>query len=110
MQVLFWQKVPSGQGTPFLAHGAFKPLHSLAVQDDISVETDMGPMNPSEQNPLEHFWPIGQWLFARQGSLADPPLDFLYTFGPLERFNTTSKTSVSVRNIPKRVERLISSN
>jgi len=74
MHASFWQKVPSGQGTPFLVHGAFRPLHSLAVQEDISVEGITGELNPSEQNPSEHFWPIGQWLFARQGNFADAPL------------------------------------
>jgi hypothetical protein len=48
-------------------------LHSFELQEDISVEEAIGDINPSEQNPAEHSWPIGQWLFARQGSLAEPP-------------------------------------
>lgn len=30
-------------------------------------------MNPSLQNPPEHFWPLGQTLLAIQGSLAEAP-------------------------------------
>jgi len=70
----FWQKVPSGQGVSFLEHVVLTPLlHSFELQEDISVEEAIGAMKPSEQNPEEHSWPIGQWLFARQGNLAEPP-------------------------------------
>ena len=71
----FWQNVPSPQGVAERAQGALMPPHSLAEHEDISDEGSMGPTNPSEQNPLEHFKPIGHCLFARQGSLAvEPPL------------------------------------
>jgi hypothetical protein len=32
-----------------------------------------GETNPSEQNPLEQACPMGQWLLARHGNLAEPP-------------------------------------
>jgi len=28
---------------------------------------------PSEQNPEEQTWPIGQWFVSKQGNLADAP-------------------------------------
>jgi len=72
--LLFWQNMPSPQGVAERAQGALMPPHSLAEHDDISEEGSMGPTNPSEQNPFEHFKPIGHCLFARQGSLAlEPP-------------------------------------
>ena len=50
------------------------PWHSLAPQDDISVERDItGAIKPSEQKPPLHFCPTGHVLFAIQGSLAEPP-------------------------------------
>ena len=73
-QELFWQKVPSAQGVEERAQGAFIPLHSFALQDDISVEGITGAINPSVQYPPLHFCPTGQELLAKQGSLADPPL------------------------------------
>jgi len=39
----------------------------------MSVDTLIGAMKPSLQKPLEHFWPLGQTLLAKQGSLADAP-------------------------------------
>ena len=101
-QELPWQKVPSGQGLLILEQGALIPLHSFAPQEDISVEVDM---NPSEQNPPEHFCPIGQWLFARQGSLALPG-DTMGTpalFTLLVRFNNTNAIIASI-NIDPRTE------
>ena len=38
----------------------------------MSVGTLTGYMNPSLQNPPEHFCPLGQTLFARHGNLASP--------------------------------------
>ena len=65
--------MPSWQGLSRLEQGAFIPLHSFALQDDMSVETLIGAMNPSLQKPPEHFWPLGQTLLAKQGSFADAP-------------------------------------
>jgi len=48
-------------------------LHSLEEQEDISLEDATEDINPSEQNPSEQFCPMGQWLFAKQGSIAEPP-------------------------------------
>jgi hypothetical protein len=108
MQELPWQKVPSGQGAPFLAQGAFIPLHSLAVQEDISVDEVRGAINPSEQNPFEQACPMGQWLLARQGSLALPPLILgavlLEGFTNCRTINTTIATA---RSVLKSEERLI---
>jgi len=97
MHLLPWQNVPSWHGLSLLAHGAFIPLHSFALQDDISVETLIGAINPSLQKPPLHFWPLGHTLFARQGSLADAPFHLptylLLGFKNLVKTNATNVTN-----------------
>jgi hypothetical protein len=88
-----WQKVPSSQGVARLAQGALIPLHSFALQEDISVEIFIGDMNPSLQNPPEHVWPLGHTPFAMQGSLADAPFH-LPTY-LLEGCNSLTKTNAT---------------
>ena len=99
-----WQKVPSSQGVARLAQGALIPLHSFALQDDMSVEIFIGAMNPSLQNPPEHFWPLGQTLLAIQGSLADAPFHLgtylLLGWKSLTKTNATNETA-KTRPIPE---------
>jgi hypothetical protein len=78
-------------------------LHSFALQDDISVETFIGAINPSLQNPPEHFWPLGHTLLAIQGSLADSPFHLptylLEGWKSLVKINATNVTA-NTRPIP----------
>jgi hypothetical protein len=75
------------------------PLHSLALHEDISVDTVTGAVNPSEQNPPLHAWPIGQVLSARHGNFADAPFqrptygfDGTNIFVKMKHTNVTTKT------------------
>jgi hypothetical protein len=96
-----WQKVPSWQGLPVLAHGALIPLHSFALQDDISVETFTGDMNPSLQKPPEHVWPLGQTPLAMQGSLADAPFHLpTYLLAGWKSLTKINATNVTTRISP----------
>lgn len=109
----FWQKVPSGQGVSFLEHVEFTPpLHSFALQEDMSVAGITGAINPSEQNPAAQTWPIGQWLFARQGSLAEAP-DILgagWTFEFLEICMATNAITAITKNAPSKLISFIASS
>jgi hypothetical protein len=79
-------------------------LHSFALQEDISVETFIGAINPSLQNPPEHFWPLGHTPLAMQGSLADAPFHLptylLAGWNNLTRMNATNETA-KTRPIPE---------
>jgi hypothetical protein len=89
--------VPSSQGVAVLAQGALIPLHSFALQEDISVEIFIGDMNPSLQKPPEHLWPLGQTPSAMQGSLADAPFHLptylLAGWNSLTKINATNETA-----------------
>jgi len=93
--------VPSSQGDARLAHGALIPLHSFALQDDISVETFTGAINPSLQNPPEHFWPLGQTPLAIQGSLADAPFHLpTYLLAGCKNLTKMNATNVTANTRP----------
>jgi hypothetical protein len=80
---------------------AFKPLHSFAVQEDISTAgIVVCPVNPSEQNPLEQVCPMGQWLFARQGSLAEPPDILGAPLFDVVKVSTTKATTTASKTNP----------
>jgi hypothetical protein len=58
------------------------------------------PVNPSEQNPPEHSCPMGQWLFARQGSLAEPPDILGAPLFDVVKVSTTKATSTASKTNP----------
>jgi hypothetical protein len=58
-------------------------------------------MNPSEQNPPLHAWPIGQVLSARQGNFADAPFHCpTYGFDGINIFIKTKHTNVTTKTRP----------
>jgi hypothetical protein len=68
----------------------------------MSVEIFTGAINPSLQNPPEHFWPLGQTSFAIQGSLADAPFHLpTYLLAGCKNFSKTSAPNTITRTRPR---------
>ena len=96
--------MPSLQGVPVLAQGAFIPWHSFAPQDDISVLGNKDAINPSEQNPPAQVCPMGHLPPDRQGSLAEPPFHLpkcLVVAEPANTFTRTKHTNTTTRIKPR---------